>query len=49
MRLEQLKTLRENRHQSARDQLRREDPRARLARLKARRQTDDTPPKEGAP
>ena len=48
-RLEQLKTLRENRHQSARDQLRREDPRERLARLKARRQTDNTPPKDGAP
>ena len=48
-RLEQLKIQRENRYQSARDQLRREDPRARLARLKARRQTAGTPPKEGAP
>ncbi|HET7687381.1 MAG TPA: electron transport complex subunit RsxC [Candidatus Macondimonas sp.] len=48
-RLEQLKTLRENRHQSARDQLRREDPRERLARLKARRHTGGIPPKKGAP
>lgn len=48
-RLAQLKALRENRHQSARDPLRREDPRERLARLKARRKTDGMPPEKGAP
>lgn len=48
-RLAQLKILRENRHQSARDRLQREDPRERLARLKARRQSDGSPSGDGSP